>query len=70
MLHTPASLSSKFSQEYIDFGLSMEYHANVSPSAAMTKDLARDVLFPPVDAIATKEAYHKLTWVGLAILHG
>jgi hypothetical protein len=42
----------------------------VSPSAAMTKDLARNVSFPPVDAIATKEAYHKLTWVGLAILHG
>jgi hypothetical protein len=43
-------LSRRFSYEYIVLGLSMEYQASASPSAAMTKDLARTVLFPLAEA--------------------
>jgi hypothetical protein len=45
-------LSRRFAHEYIVLGLSMEYQASASPSAAMMKDLARTVLFPLAEATA------------------
>ena len=45
-------LSRRSSQEYTELGLNIEYHANASPSAAITNDLAKTVSLPPVEATA------------------
>ena len=44
-------LSRRSSHEYTELGLNIEYHANVSPLAAMTNDLAKTVSFPPTEAM-------------------
>ena len=43
-------LSQRSSHEYTELGLNIEYHANASPSAAITNDLAKIVSFPPAEA--------------------
>ena len=43
-------LSRRSSHEYTELGLNIEYHANASPLAAMTNDLAKTVSFPPAEA--------------------
>ena len=48
-------LSCRSSQEYTDLGLSMEYLARASPSAAMMKDMASTVSFPPTEATAASK---------------
>ena len=48
-------LSRRSSHEYTELGLNIEYHANASPSAAITNDLAKTVSFPPVEATATSK---------------
>ena len=45
-------LSLRSSHEYIVLGLNIEYHANASPSAAITNDLAKTVSFLPMEATA------------------
>ena len=46
------NLSRRSSHKYTELGLNIEYHANASPSAVMTNDLAKTVSFPPADATA------------------
>ena len=46
-------LSRGSSHEYTKLGLNIEHHANASPSAAITNDLAKTVSFPPTEATAT-----------------
>jgi hypothetical protein len=48
-------LSQKSSHEYTELGLNIEYHANASPLATITNDLAKTVSFPPVEAIAASK---------------
>ena len=48
-------LSWRYSQEYIELGLNIEYHANASPLAVITNDLAKTVSFPPTKAKATSK---------------
>ena len=48
-------LSQRSSHEYTELGLNIEYHANASPSAAMTNDLAKTVSFPPAEATAASK---------------
>ena len=43
-------LSHRSSHEYNELGLNIEYHANASPSAVITNDLAKTVSFPPAEA--------------------
>ena len=43
-------LSWRSSHEYTKLGLNIEYHTNVSPSAAITNDLAKTVLFLHAEA--------------------
>ena len=43
-------LSQRSSHEYNELGLNIEYHANASPSATITNDLAKTVSFPPTEA--------------------
>ena len=45
-------LSWRSSHEYAELGLNIEYHANASPSTAITNDLAKTVSFPPAEATA------------------
>ena len=45
-------LSWRSSQEYIELGLSIEYHAKALPLATMAKDFAIIDSFPPVKATA------------------
>ena len=55
-------LSRRSSHEYTELGLNIEYHANASPSAAMTNDLAKTVSFPPAEATAASKLL--LNWRG------
>ena len=48
-------LSRRSSQEYTELGLNIEYHANVSPSATITNDLAKTVSFPPTKAMTASK---------------
>ena len=48
-------LSRRSSYEYTELSFSIEYQANASPSATMTKDLASTASFPPAEAtVASK----------------
>ena len=55
-------LLRRSSQEYTELGLNIKYHANASPSAAITNDLARTMTFPPAEAIATSKLM--MNWRG------
>jgi len=55
-------LSRRSSQEYTELGLNIEYHANVSPSATITNDLAKTVSFPPAEATAASKLI--MNWCG------
>ena len=55
-------LSRRSSQEYIELGLNIKYHANASLSAAITNNLARIVSFPPAEATATSKLM--MNWRG------
>ena len=55
-------LSRRSSHEYTELGLNIEYHANASPSAAMTNDLAKTVSFPPMEAMVASKLMMK--WRG------
>ena len=48
-------LSWRSSHEYAELGLNIEYHANASPSTAITNDLAKTVSFPPAETIAASK---------------
>jgi hypothetical protein len=48
-------LSRRSSHKYTELGLNNEYHANASPSAAITNDLAKTVSFPPAEAMAASK---------------
>ena len=48
-------LSQKSSHEYTELVLNIEYHANASPSAVITNDLAKTVSFPPAEAMAASK---------------
>jgi hypothetical protein len=43
-------LSQRPSHEYTELGLNIEYHANASPSAAITNNLGKTASFPPAEA--------------------
>jgi hypothetical protein len=49
------NLSKRSSHEYTELGLNIEYHANASPSATITKDLAKTVSFPLAEATAASK---------------
>ena len=55
-------LSRRSSHEYTKLGLSIEYHANASPSAAIMNDLAKTVSFPPAEAMAASKLM--MNWRG------
>ena len=55
-------LSRRSFHEYTDLGLNIEYHANASPSAAMTNDLTKTVSFPPAEATAASKLM--MNWRG------
>ena len=55
-------LSRRSSHEYTKLGLNIDYHANASPSAAMTNDLAKTVSFPPAEATAASKLM--INWRG------
>jgi hypothetical protein len=55
-------LSRRSSYEYTELGLNIEYHANASPSATMTNDLAKTVSFPPTEATAASKLM--MNWRG------
>ena len=59
-------LSQSFSHEYTKLGLNIEYHANASPSAAMTNDLAKTVSFSPTEATTASKLM--MNWRGSNIL--
>ena len=59
-------LSRRSSHEYTKLDYNIEYHANASPSAAMTNDLAKTVSFPPVEATATSKLM--MNWRGSDLL--
>ena len=56
------NLSRRSSHEYTELGLIIECHANASPSAAMTNDLAKTVSFPPAEATAASKLI--MNWWG------
>ena len=55
-------LSRRSSQEYTELGLNIVYHANTSPSAAITNDLVKTVSFPPAEAMAASKLM--MNWRG------
>ena len=59
-------LSQRSSHEYTGLGHNIEYHANASPLAAMTNDLAKTVSFPPAEAMAASK--FMINWRGSDLL--
>jgi hypothetical protein len=59
-------LSQRSSHEYTELGLNIEYHANASPSAAITDDLAKTVSFPLAEAIVASKLM--MNWWGFILL--
>jgi hypothetical protein len=59
-------LSWRSSYEYTKLGLNIEYHANTSPSAAITNDLARTLSFPHVEATTASKLM--MNWRGSDLL--
>ena len=55
-------LSWRSSNEYTKLGISIEYHANASPSAAITNDFAKMVSFPPAEATVASKLM--INWCG------
>ena len=55
-------LSRRSSHEYTELGINIEYHANASPSAAMTNDLAKTVSFAPTKAMVASKLM--MNWRG------
>ena len=55
-------LSRRSSHEYIELGLNIKYHANTSPLAAMTNDLAKTVSFAPTKAMVASKLM--MNWRG------
>ena len=55
-------LSRRSSYEYTELSFSIEYQANVSPSATMTKDLTSTASFPPAEA--TTGSKLMMNWCG------
>jgi hypothetical protein len=55
-------LSRRSSQEYTELGVNIEYHAQASPSVAITNDLAKTVSFSPAEATAASKLM--MNWRG------
>ena len=55
-------LSWMSSHEYTELGISIEYHANASPSAAITNDFTKTVSFLPAEATAASKLM--INWRG------